>query len=84
MDNQINMNLPIELINRILTYRPCHPIAVLMKQQIKKYYEEDLDYYEQFSKRMVYRAFFAHEVKSFRIFVHKIKSFQEWYFQLKP
>lgn len=72
------MNLPIELINRILSYRPSHPNAVLIQQKLKIYYEEDFDYYEQFSKQMIHRAFFGHEVTSFRIFVHKIKSFQEW------
>jgi len=80
MDNKIKMNLPIELINRILSYRPCHPTAVLMKQKIKIYYEEDLDYYGQFSKQFIYSAFLVDEVKSFRVFVHKIKSFQEWSF----
>lgn len=80
MNNQITMIFPIEIMNHILSYRPYHPNAVLIKQKIKIYYEEDLDFYEQFSKQMVYRAFFANEVKSFRIFVHKIKSFQEWYF----
>jgi len=51
-----------------------------MKQKIKIYYEEDLDYYGQFSKQFIYSAFLVHEVKSFRVFVHKIKSFQEWSF----
>jgi len=78
--DQIKMNLPIELMNHILSYRPCHPIAVLMKQKIKIYYEKDIDYYEQFDKQFIYKTFLVHEVKSFRIFVHKVKSFQEWYF----
>lgn len=75
------MNLPIELINIILSYRPRHPVAVLMKQKIEKYYKEDVDFYEQFDKQMIHRAFFVQDVKdvkSFRIFVHKTKSFQEW------
>ena len=82
--DQIKMNLPIELMNHILSYRPCHPVAVLMKQKLKTYYEKDMDYYEQFNQQFMYSAFLGHEVTSFRIFVHKIKSFQEWYFQLKP
>ena len=79
-NNPSNMNLPIEIINRILSYRPSHPNAVLIQQKFKIYYEEDFDYYEQFSKQMIHRAFFGHEVKSFRIFVHNIKSFLEWCF----
>ena len=79
-DNQHKMNFPIELINHILSYRPCHPNAVLIKQKIKIYYEKDIDYYEQFDKQFIYRLFLTNEVKSFRMFVHKIKSFQEWYF----
>ena len=81
---QRNMNFPLELMNHILSYRPCHPVAVLMKQKLKTYYEKDMDYYEQFNQQFIYSAFLGHEVTSFRIFVHKIKSFQEWYFQLKP
>jgi hypothetical protein len=78
-NNQLKMEvLPIELINRILSYRPCHPTAVLIKQKLKIYYEEDLDFYEQFNKQFIYNAFLVNEVKSFRIFVHQIKSFQEW------
>lgn len=72
------MNLPIELINNILSYRPRHPVAIIIKQKIEIYYKEDIDYYEQFSKKLIHRIFFVSEVKSFRIFVHKIKSFQEW------
>lgn len=71
------MNLPIELVNLILSYRPRHPVAVLMKQKIEKYYKEDFDFYDQFDKRLIHRVF-VQDVKSFRIFVHKIKSFQEW------
>ena len=84
LNNQLKMDLPIELINRILSYRPCHPNAVLIKQKLKIYYEEDLDFYEQFNKQLIYNALLVQEVKSFRIFVHQIKSFQEWIFKGIP
>jgi hypothetical protein len=36
--------LPIELINHILTYRPVHPIAKIMNEEIKNFYDENKSY----------------------------------------
>ena len=34
------MNLPIELINHILTYRPVHPLSRIIQEKCKEYLEE--------------------------------------------
>ena len=65
------MNLPIELINRILSYRQCHPVATMIKTKIEEYYEEDLDYYGQF------RSQYSGDRK---LYIHEFTSFIEWTF----
>ena len=61
------MNLPIEIINHILSYRPCHPVALMIKNKIAEYYEEDLDYYRQYN-----------DIR--QLYIHEFKSFKEWAF----
>jgi hypothetical protein len=46
--------LPLELINKILTFREKHPVCVILKNYIKTYYETDVhrilpEYYSHFS-----------------------------------
>jgi hypothetical protein len=39
IDNQLKTNLPIELLNHMLSYRPIHPNANIIKQKIKEFNE---------------------------------------------
>ena len=64
--NQNKMNVPIELINRILLYRPCHPVALMIKTKIEEYYEEDLDYGQYRSHYSGIRQLYTHEFISFK------------------
>jgi hypothetical protein len=59
------MILPLELINRILIYRPIHPIAVLIQEKYKEYYTE-----EEFTYRW--------DLYDFTIYTHDNMSFSEW------
>lgn len=43
-------SIPIELINKILSYRPAHPIALLMKHHVKKW-ESDLSLLKTFKMK---------------------------------
>ena len=36
--------LPLEIINMILSYRPVHPVARLIKVKLEEYFEEEEDY----------------------------------------
>jgi len=60
----IIMNLPVELINHILSYRPCHPVAQLIKTKIEEYYEEEFGQYSGIRQ----------------LYIHEFTSFQEWAF----
>lgn len=68
------MILPVEIINKILSYRPCHPISIMIEEKIEIYYVERLDYYGEFSKSSGNRP------HSPPLLVHEVMSFQEWCF----
>lgn len=62
------MKIPIEIINHILLYRPCHPVAILIKERIKDYYGECLHCFGQYNGGVS------------QLFIHEFISFKEWVF----